>query len=218
MKKTIILLVSFLILLVTLQSCKTSDEATPPIVLRKPVINSFTADNAITASGFPVVLTWSVSNAVTCEIDNGIGQVASSGTVTIVPRATTIYTLTATNTDGGTTKQLKIEVRVLIVSWYKKFDNFLKIPYIDGTVKNVGEKGVYNMGITFTAYNSSNTIIDTAQGFPADLATINPGDSAIFKAYFFKLNSWTGVAKINISISWLNLQGIKEVLEFEDIL
>ena len=124
MKKTIILFLGFIMLLVALQSCKTSDEATPPppVVLQKPVITSFTANETIIAAGFPITLTWSVSNATTCEIDNGIGQVASSGTVTVVPNATTIYTLTATNKDGGTTAQLKIEVRVLIVSTNQKYD------------------------------------------------------------------------------------------------
>ena len=47
----------------------------------------------------PAALTWSTLNATTVSIDQGIGTVASSGSLNVLPTATTTYTLTATNAE-----------------------------------------------------------------------------------------------------------------------
>ncbi len=55
-------------------------------------------------------LTWSTINATTVSIDQGIGTVASSGTLSVSPTATTTYTLTATNAEGPATATATLTV------------------------------------------------------------------------------------------------------------
>ena len=58
-------------------------------------INAFNAfPNSINEGG-TATLTWSVSGVKQATIDNDIGTVAASGTVTVKPSASTTYTLTA---------------------------------------------------------------------------------------------------------------------------
>jgi len=79
---------------------------------------------------------------------------------------------------------------------------------ITGTVKNVGEATGYNVGVEFQAYNASNTIIDTAHGFPAELGNIPVGVSATYEAIFFEVYDWALIAKYTYEISWLTATGM----------
>ena len=63
-------------------------------------INSFGASPPSIASGESSDLSWNVSGATTVNIDQGIGNVALNGSRTVMPGATTVYTLTATNAAG----------------------------------------------------------------------------------------------------------------------
>src|SRR5581483_9531350 len=67
----------------------------------KPVINYFTAEPTTVSSGQPSSLRWSVTDATSVEIDNGIGQVSPNGRRAVYPTATTTYHMTATG-PGGT--------------------------------------------------------------------------------------------------------------------
>ena len=68
-----------------------------------PVINSFTATPGTIGAGGNSTLSWSIANATSAAIDNGIGSVnAVSGSTGASPIATTTYTLMAANA-GGTT-------------------------------------------------------------------------------------------------------------------
>jgi len=62
------------------------------------------ADLAATPNTIPLgqssTLTWTSSNAVSCSIDQGIGNVALSGTKIVSPASTTVYTLTCTGSTG----------------------------------------------------------------------------------------------------------------------
>jgi len=79
---------------------------------------------------------------------------------------------------------------------------------ITGTVKNVGKATGYNVKIEFQAYNANNVIIDTANGFPADLGNIPVGVSATFEAVFFDVSSWSSIAKTTYEITWLTAGGV----------
>ena len=68
---------------------------TPKVV--KPNIELFTVSPGNIVRGGSIELRWNVSNAQTVSIDNGIGQVASSGSKMLYPQASTTYTLTASN-------------------------------------------------------------------------------------------------------------------------
>ncbi len=65
-----------------------------------PVINSFDASPPSISAGGSSTLTWKVSGATTVSIDQGIGNVALTGSRAVMPSVTTVYTLTATNAAG----------------------------------------------------------------------------------------------------------------------
>jgi len=75
-----------------------------------PVIGSFSASPGIIASGSSSTLSWSISGTATVTIDQGIGNVALTGTRVVSPGATTTYTLTASNEVGSVTAVAQIIV------------------------------------------------------------------------------------------------------------
>jgi hypothetical protein len=75
-----------------------------------PVINYFTASPPFISAGGSSLLRWDVSYATSVTIDNGIGPVASHGTMIVSPPYSTAYTLAATNAYGYTTQTLLVEV------------------------------------------------------------------------------------------------------------
>lgn len=78
---------------------------------KKPVIHSFEAVPNEIISGKTTYLLWTVSDATTVTIDNGIGAVMPSGNRSITPTETTTYTLTAksSTTVTATTTIIVIE-------------------------------------------------------------------------------------------------------------
>ncbi len=77
-----------------------------------PIINSFSAVPSTITAGESSTLSWSVIDATSVTIDNGVGTVALSGTTTVSPTTTTTYTLTATNTAGSVTATTTVTVTV----------------------------------------------------------------------------------------------------------
>lgn len=67
-----------------------------------PAIASFIATPPTIAVGQSSVLSWSVANASSTSIDNGLGTIASTS-ITVSPTVTTIYQLSAVNPNGTTT-------------------------------------------------------------------------------------------------------------------
>jgi hypothetical protein len=65
-------------------------------------VNSFGASPPTITAGESSMLSWSVSGATTVSIDQGIGNVALTGSRVVMPGSTTVYTLTATNSAGVT--------------------------------------------------------------------------------------------------------------------
>ena len=80
----------------------------PPPAASAPTASFSSSSTSITA-GESVTLTWSTSNATLVSINQGIGNVAVSGSLVVSPSQTTSYTLTAFGTDGTT-------IRTVIVS------------------------------------------------------------------------------------------------------
>ena len=62
-----------------------------------PSVVSFAAVPSSITPNQQTTLTWVTSGATTVSIDNGVGPVGASGSVTVSPSSTTTYTLTATN-------------------------------------------------------------------------------------------------------------------------
>ncbi|MBA7571078.1 hypothetical protein ES708_12834 [subsurface metagenome] len=75
-----------------------------------PVIAEFSANPTDINSGESATLSWSVTEATTVTIDQGIGDVPSSGTQSVSPPATTTYTLTAINSSGTVNESVEITV------------------------------------------------------------------------------------------------------------
>jgi hypothetical protein len=96
-------LLSIGLVLVFMAGCN----GTPSIA---PIINSFSADPTTITVGESSTLSWSVTDATSVTIDQGIGNVALTGTTTVSPATTTTYTLTATNSTGSVTASVTITV------------------------------------------------------------------------------------------------------------
>lgn len=75
-------------------------ENAPPAA--KPNIAYFSAEPTTVTVGQPSSLRWSVTDATSVSIDNGIGEVSPNGRRGVYPTATTTYHLLATG-PGGTT-------------------------------------------------------------------------------------------------------------------
>jgi hypothetical protein len=77
-----------------------------------PAIGSFTANPATITTGQSSMLAWSgITNALSCSIDNGVGNVAcANGSASVSPAATTTYTLTATGLLGSATATATVAV------------------------------------------------------------------------------------------------------------
>jgi hypothetical protein len=73
-------------------------------------VTTFAVNPAIVAAGQDVVLGWLVTGAQTVSIDNGVGPVSLSGTKSVVPTATTTYTLTAVNPAGSSTATVTVTI------------------------------------------------------------------------------------------------------------
>jgi len=76
-----------------------------------PVIQTFEASPAVINAGDTASLRWSTSNSQSVSIDNGIGDVAINGTITVSPPTTTFYTLTAKNSMGTISARTQIIVQ-----------------------------------------------------------------------------------------------------------
>ena len=94
----------------TTQVVVTGTSAPPPTYGDLPVIVYFTASPSIIASGSSVTLSWSVSNASSVTIDNGIGTVGSTGSTVVTPASSISYTLTASNATGWATSMATVLV------------------------------------------------------------------------------------------------------------
>lgn len=84
-----------------------------------PVINSFSGDTS--------TFTWSTTNASSVVIDNGIGAVASSGSIDNTYSRKTIkahnvtFTLTASNGDAPVTASISVSYPALDPPYYCSF-------------------------------------------------------------------------------------------------
>ena len=74
-----------------------------------PIIASFTATPGSVVAGAAVALAWSVSQATSLSIDQGVGTVTGAG-VSTTPPASTTYRLTATNSKGSATAAVTVTV------------------------------------------------------------------------------------------------------------
>ena len=75
-----------------------------------PTISSFAASPTGIAPGGSATLNWSVSDADTLAIDQGVGDVTGLNSTTVMPAATQSYTLTASNEFGASSADVEVLV------------------------------------------------------------------------------------------------------------
>ena len=139
----------------------TGCSGTPPAV---PIINSFSAIPSTITAGESSTLSWSVTDATSLTIDNGVGTVALLGTTAVSPITTTTYTLTATNSAGSVTATTTVTVTV---------SEALTITY-DGNGNTAGTVPVDPS----SPYQTGATV--TVLGNTGDLSRINDGGTSYY--------------------------------------
>ncbi len=97
-----------------------------------PVISAFSASPTTVAPGEPAMLTWDVSSADAVSIDNGVGNVATSGNTAVSPDATTTYILTAHNEKGAITASTTVTVASSVPPGYPIVNSFIATPNVVG--------------------------------------------------------------------------------------
>ncbi|MCI5196623.1 MAG: hypothetical protein D3919_10430, partial [Candidatus Electrothrix sp. AW5] len=75
----------------------------------EPII-TISAESESIALGSSTVLSWQSSNVDTVSIDNGIGPVALTGSQSVTPEHTTIYTITGSGDKGTVSAQVTVQV------------------------------------------------------------------------------------------------------------
>ena len=75
-----------------------------------PVVSSFAANPSSIDPGQSSTLSWSTINATSASIDNGVGAAPIGGSVSVSPRQTTTYALTATGPGGSATATATVTV------------------------------------------------------------------------------------------------------------
>ena len=168
-----------------------------------PVNCEFTADTLNITQGDPVVLTWTTSGATTVVIDNGIGNVATSGTMTVYPAVDTMYVLTASNDDNSSTCEVSIkvipaEMNCTITS------NVSSI--------NLGQQAVISWNVTgspstITLY-PSNTVVS-----PIGNITVTPTATTTY-SLIFERNGITDICEVTIVV--IQPSPIKCPCEYDD--
>lgn len=73
-------------------------------------ILSFATETESIRPGQPVTLRWAAINAYALEIEPDVGRVATRGSRTVFPRATTTYTLTVIGSAGTSTRTVSVAV------------------------------------------------------------------------------------------------------------
>ena len=88
-----------------------SAPAAAPVSTEIPVIKSFTADPASIVKGDSTQISWLVTNAKSVVIDNGIGNVALSGSFAVKPTGDVTYKMTAANAAGSANAVVSVKSR-----------------------------------------------------------------------------------------------------------
>lgn len=83
--------------------------APPPAVSLAPTI-TFGANPASITAGQSSLLSWSTANATSVSIQPGSSNLAASGSLSVAPASTTIYTATATGAGGAATATATVTV------------------------------------------------------------------------------------------------------------
>jgi len=130
-------------------------------IMVKPFIGVFIAVPSTINKGENAILTWQSIGADTITLTD-FGNVTSSGARTVSPSSTKTYTLTATNSDGTTTKSRTITV----------IQPLLPSASFQESSANVGDT-------IHADFSWLNGVVDPVSGYVADYYIIDPSGNAV---------------------------------------
>lgn len=147
-----------------------------------PVVDYFMANPPAIVAGSSTTLSWSVSNATSITIDNGVGAVGSAGTTFVSPAVTTNYTLTATNAVGLTSVTITVAVGAAPAAGMP-----------DLIIEEITRSGdtitytVKNQGDAVAGPSTSTLLVDGAIVANDSVGSLSPGQSNIesFAGYVY---------------------------------
>nr|WP_321402208.1 RHS repeat-associated core domain-containing protein [uncultured Desulfobacter sp.] len=156
----------------------------------QPEILSFTADPETIETGQSTELSWEVENAETISIDNGIGTVDASGSMTVSPTQALTYTLTA----HGDGQEVSASVSVTV-----------NIPAPTVSI-SVSPESITNGNAAILSWSSSHTSSCTISPDIGDVALngsteVSPKTSTTYMISAQGLNGDTITASADLSVS-----------------
>jgi hypothetical protein len=92
------------------------------VVGEAPIIEAFSASPATIVPGDASTLEWVVAGANSISIEPSVGAVAASGTASVSPNETIVYTLKASNGNGEATAEVVLTADAVIASRIMNFD------------------------------------------------------------------------------------------------
>jgi hypothetical protein len=142
--KAVITMFVVLFYLLLLSGCK--NESTIESQGNLPRIVSFTANpSSVPSGGDSVKLSWTVNNANSLSISPGVGVVtpADSGSITIFVSSSTLFKLTATNSDGDVSANVQV--------------NLVQPSTVSGFVKDINEVPMSGVTVVIEGKNPVTT-------------------------------------------------------------
>lgn len=127
-----------------------------------PVIRSFSAESTRINAGADVVLSWNVENAESVTISPLPGSFPATGSTTIVPSSSTVYTLSATNSLATKSREVRIDVAGPVVARYFRFTaDEARGPYLNNYAAGVeiSEIEILNGATTLTGASATSTLV-----------------------------------------------------------
>ena len=165
-----------------------SDTTTATIHECIPPTLDLSASPAAVLAGEPCTLVWSSQNAATVTLDHGLGTVGASGTMTVHPSGTTVYTATAVGACGTATDSATVVVHLP--------------PAADIAAEPLTIPAGQSSSLSWTTSNAETVVID--QGIGAVAAngsmTVSPGETT---TYTLTATGPGGVAYDSVTITVL---------------
>jgi hypothetical protein len=162
----------------------------------QPSIVSFNAEPSSISAGESSNLGWTVSGATTISIDQGIGNVALTGTRAVTPAATTVYTLTASNSAGTATATTQVMVTGAPTPTPLPTPTPTSLPVVDYFVANppvISAGGSTTLG--WNVSNATSVTIDNGVGpvSSAGTAVVSPAASTNYTLTATNAAGWTSL-------------------------
>ena len=210
MKKIAILLIALMMVSMGFLSGCTNEKTSEAIP--EVSITSFGAEPNLIDEGETADLTWSVIEATSVTIDNGIGSVSLTGIRIVMPTVTTTYTLTASN--GKTTKTATTQIIVTgepaitpsLIFQQNEIDNTLLVTGADPTTASWNNINITinRVGITHGPYYNwvnKSGISYTATGLncPTTWGVIQAGNTIQFGKYYGS----EAIPTFTVSLRWI---------------